>query len=128
MSENIYYNPEKFDLAIVVGVDFADSWEFKKVVVWRHERSGELFFGMDSGCSCPTPFEDFSGVKDLRPVPGSLNLLADAVREYFNYDFVPGEDGQRAEELLSQFLDNVRLASKPQRQDLHEVRKALNLD
>jgi len=33
--ENLYYNPTAFDLEIVDSVDFADSYEFDIVAVWR---------------------------------------------------------------------------------------------
>ncbi len=54
---NIYYNPEKFGLTVIGEIDYGEMYEFDKIVVW--ERSdGVYVWGADSGCSCPTPFED----------------------------------------------------------------------
>lgn len=57
---NVYYQPEKNNLRIIAEMDFADSYEFDWFVVWRDVNSGMWFWGDDSGCSCPTPFEDDS--------------------------------------------------------------------
>ncbi len=48
------------------------SYEFDEVRVFRHKFFGGLLIAHDSGCSCPTPFED-SKVKDGR----FLNSLVD---------------------------------------------------
>lgn len=35
-----------------------DSYSFDLTGVWVDPRDGELYWGDDSGCSCPSPFED----------------------------------------------------------------------
>lgn len=62
---NMYYDPEKFGLTIVGEIDRADSYEFDKFVVWR-KADGSTWYCTDSGCSCPSPFED-EGINDLQP-------------------------------------------------------------
>lgn len=57
--ENIYYFPEKFGLEILGEVEFLGAYEFDTFVVWREKATGRLGYGEDSGCSCPSPFEDF---------------------------------------------------------------------
>lgn len=61
MSHNIYYNPAAFGLEIVAELDPNESYQFDTVVLYRdispHGRSG-LYVLHDSGCSCPTPFEE----------------------------------------------------------------------
>ncbi len=62
MSEKInpYYNPEKLDLEMI---DFDEpnmSYEFNTLCFWA-TKDGRVFTASDSGCSCPTPFEDFEG-------------------------------------------------------------------
>lgn len=65
---DIYYHPEKYDLTIVGELDETDlSYEFNMLVVWERKADGALFYGEDSGCSCPSPFESF-GVSDLEPI------------------------------------------------------------
>lgn len=61
---NIYSNPEKFGLRLVDSGDRADSYEFDIFAVFRNIESGQLSWTKDSGCSCPTPFEEH-GVDDL---------------------------------------------------------------
>lgn len=34
------------------------SYDFDLTRVYRHRETGELFYAQDSGCSCPSPFEN----------------------------------------------------------------------
>jgi hypothetical protein len=57
---NIYYSPEDFGLVLVDSLDEPDlSYEYHTLIVLQHTESGRIFYAEDSGCSCPTPFEDF---------------------------------------------------------------------
>lgn len=65
---DIYYSPKEYDLKIVDMLDRPDlSWEFEMLGVWQH-KDGRLFYASDSGCSCPSPFEDFHSLADLTPI------------------------------------------------------------
>lgn len=71
---NIYYDPEKFGLSIVGEVEFSnDSYEFDTTVVWR-DKNGTLYCASDSGCSCPSPFEDL-GIADLTKIERIQDLI-----------------------------------------------------
>ncbi len=60
-----YSHPEKFDLSIVCEINDPDaSYSFDMFVLWRHA-DGRLFWATDSGCSCPSPFEEFFSINDL---------------------------------------------------------------
>jgi|ERR1700751_2148540 len=59
--DNIYYNPEKFDLEVFDEVETAGSYEFNTTVIWK-DKEGKLYWLHDSGCSCPTPFDNY--IKD----------------------------------------------------------------
>lgn len=74
-----YYEPEMFGLEIVVSHDWAGSYEFDQVVVWRNSTTGELRAAYDSGCSCPTPFGNLTWEK-MRPIKRveDLRVLIDA--------------------------------------------------
>lgn len=62
---NIYYNPEKFNLEVMGEIEWSEpNYDFDMTVVWKSKR-GQYWVGSDSGCSCPSPFEDFKGVEDL---------------------------------------------------------------
>jgi hypothetical protein len=66
---NPYSSPEKFGLDIVASHDYADSYEFNIVLLLHKVRKNKHFYymGYDSGCSCPSPFED-QGIGDLERV------------------------------------------------------------
>lgn len=67
---NIYYSPEDFGLQIVGSFDFAEEdYSFDMCVVWKEAR-GKYWIGTDSGCSCPSPFED---VRDMNDLDGPYN-------------------------------------------------------
>jgi hypothetical protein len=64
---SIYYSPEDHGLTIVGGVELSDAcYQFDTVVLFRNAE-GALFYAQDAGCSCPSPFEDFTSVDDLTP-------------------------------------------------------------
>lgn len=78
---NIYYDPEKFGLKIFEHIeDDHASYSFDDFVIWERLEDGKLFYGTDSGCSCPSPFED-QGLSDLTPVT-TLEQLEIAIDEY----------------------------------------------
>jgi hypothetical protein len=63
---NIYYSPEDFKLKTVDVIDFGESYEFDMIVVWRTvEGPVKFYWAQDSGCSCPTPFENHYSVETL---------------------------------------------------------------
>lgn len=72
--KNPYYNPEDHDLTILGEVEVAGVYSFDKIVVWRRNSDGSLFWQTDSGCSCPSPFEDIAGVADMRPISSARDL------------------------------------------------------
>lgn len=65
---NPYYSPEATGLAIVGDLDTGGGYEFDMLVVWQRIEDGALFWGTDSGCSCPSPFEDVDSVDDLTAI------------------------------------------------------------
>jgi hypothetical protein len=63
--KDVYYNPEDFGLEIVVTIEREDlSYEFDMFVVWK-DTNGALYYATDSGCSCPSPFENHTSIADL---------------------------------------------------------------
>lgn len=65
---DVYSKPENYDLEIIGELDEDDlSYEFHMLVVWKH-KDGRLFYATDSGCSCPSPFEDVHSLADLTPI------------------------------------------------------------
>lgn len=59
--ENVYYYPEKSGLSSLGEIEYSDAfYQFDTRVVWLHAATGRLLTARDSGCSCPTPFKDFT--------------------------------------------------------------------
>ena len=54
---NPYYSPEKVGLTVIGELDDADSYEFNTIVAWTDGKN--IYWAHDSGCSCPTPFEEY---------------------------------------------------------------------
>lgn len=60
-----YYQPEHFKLTFLGSLDEPNmSYEFHILQVWIHE-SGKMYYAEDSGCSCPSPFENLHKLEDL---------------------------------------------------------------
>lgn len=62
---NVYYSPEKWGMSIFDQIDTAGAWEFDMFVIWEKDDDNTLWYATDSGCSCPTPFENIESMKDL---------------------------------------------------------------
>lgn len=77
---SVYYEPERYGLTVLHEHDPPLSYEFHMLVLWVH-KSGKLLMASDSGCSCPSPFEDYTSLRDLTPV-GSIEDIQSVVAEY----------------------------------------------
>jgi hypothetical protein len=79
---DIYYNPEDHGLRIVAELHEPDMcYEFNMLVVWM-DKDGEAYYAQDSGCSCPSPFENYHSIADLTPLNShSIADLERAARE-----------------------------------------------
>ena len=76
---NVYYNPRDFGLEIVAEIEYSTgSYEFDTRVIWKDEE-GRLWTARDSGCSCPTPFENESLDTLERLV--KEEVIAEAIKE-----------------------------------------------
>lgn len=66
---DVYNQPEKFGIEVVGSIDLAEPcYSFDMFVVWKRPKpDGTYEFGWltDSGCSCPSPFEDNTNVNDI---------------------------------------------------------------
>jgi hypothetical protein len=57
---NPYYSPEKLDLDLVSYDEPGLCYEYNTLCFWA-TRDGRVYSASDSGCSCPTPFEEYEG-------------------------------------------------------------------
>ena len=63
---NPYYNPEECGLELIDCLDLAEAnYSFEYLCVWKEKITGDLYCAHDSGCSCPTPFEDYNKLSQL---------------------------------------------------------------
>jgi hypothetical protein len=57
---NVYYSPEKSGLSNLVTLDEPGmSYEYHYLIVMQDNKTNRIFYAEDSGCSCPTPFENY---------------------------------------------------------------------
>jgi hypothetical protein len=83
---SIYYSPEDHSLKLFGELDEPNlSYEFHMLVVWV-SHDGRLWYAEDSGCSCPSPFEDFHSVDDLIEITyDSLDQFWTVVNDFVSY-------------------------------------------
>lgn len=67
-NDNPYYSPEKCGLEIFESIDTAGSYEFDMFVVWKKLDDNTLWWDTDSGCSCPSPFDNSDHGHELKPI------------------------------------------------------------
>jgi hypothetical protein len=100
MYSNIYYSPEKFGLKVVLDVDKSDGcYQFDQFVIWEGY-GGRYYWGEDSGCSCPSPFED-AGLDTLRQ--GSLLDAIDDARAWTLVDSYYDAELSEAKKSIERF-------------------------
>jgi hypothetical protein len=62
---NVYYHPEHYGLSVVGEVfDPNMGWEFDIFAVWK-DSNDRYYWADDSGCSCPSPFENYNSLDEL---------------------------------------------------------------
>ena len=102
-NNNPYYSPEKCGLEIIDELAKEPDYDFEMVIVWKDQQTGKLFWDSDSGCSCPTPFEDVRNLSDL----AELNE-----ENFFNFkqacENIYSVDKQELDKFLSRFKQLVR--------------------
>lgn len=78
--EDVYYAPNKHGLISIGEVEWAyESHSFDLTAVWYHEETGQFYWGNDSGCSCPSPFQDITDKSELNS--GSAFQVAEALHD-----------------------------------------------
>ncbi len=81
--ENPYYHPEKCGLEIFDYIDTGESYEFDMLVIWEKLDDNTLWYDTDSGCSCPTPFDEDRC--ELRPITkDTLYNFDQALKNHYN--------------------------------------------
>lgn len=61
---NIYYNAGSYGLELVAMVELAEpDYSFDLMGIWKGAEG--YYLATDSGCSCPSPFENYNDIGDL---------------------------------------------------------------
>ena len=81
---NVYYHPDQWGLEVFGGLDEPNmSYEFNEIVVWKHTASGQLYWAQSSGCSCPSPFEEYNSLNELSTLDwDDINEFREFVRTF----------------------------------------------
>lgn len=99
---NPYDNPENFGLTLVAEMSWhAPCYDFDYTVAWQGE-DGTLYWASDSGCSCPSPFEDYSTLEDLT-TGTKFDLMQEVQERLGNISW----ERSYAENQAAQFLEKV---------------------
>lgn len=89
LDSNPYYDPDKSGLEKVAELDFSSgAWEFDLTVVWTKKGEKKFYWADDSGCSCPSPFENYNEEEQLQS--GGFK----EIRNHLNSRFDGGGWGQ----------------------------------
>jgi hypothetical protein len=86
--KNVLYSPEACGLRLIGELADADEfYDFDTVIVVQDVASGRIYAGHDSGCSCPTPFEDVHSLGDLTEIRtvDEIRSFVKAHEEYVNW-------------------------------------------
>jgi hypothetical protein len=86
---NVYDTPEKYGLEIVDVLEDPDAcWSFDTLLVLQHKETKRIYWTSDSGCSCPSPFEDQDSIESLEEVTdASWSEFQKAVEEHVIPDY-----------------------------------------
>lgn len=113
---NVYYNPEKFGLEIIGTVSWsAEPYQFNYTLVLIDPFDGRIYYGNDSGCSCPSPFEGFTSREKLTLCDGFADL-ADYLSTRLDKLLIEAEDN-------SYYLDNIPRATETKINVLEKLRQ-----
>lgn len=67
-NHNPYYSPELCGLEMFTNIDTAGSYEFDIFSIWKKLEDNTLWWDTDSGCSCPSPFDNSDHGHELKQV------------------------------------------------------------
>lgn len=127
---DVYNSPEKHGLEIIDSMSLTnESYSFDIFAVWYHEGTDRWFYGRDSGCSCPSPFENFTDISSLEEFHtwSELGAVLDDVigprpdKDRYHYEFWNQMSGHGAAMLtkVRDKMQEINMAT-PQTPELDE--------
>lgn len=103
---NIYYHPEKWGMSIFDQIDTAGSYEFDMFVIWEKDDDKTLWYATDSGCSCPTPFENIDSMGDLNQI--TTDTFYNFEQALFNHNNILTEDYKKMCKSVKDHLNSMK--------------------
>jgi hypothetical protein len=99
---NIYYQPEAFEAEVIGSVEWTDeSYSFDTTLILRGN-DGKLYWGDDSGCSCPSPFENFYVLSDFET--GTFMELSDHLQERLSGNYACVDAAAEVAEVMKRIV------------------------
>lgn len=104
---NPYYNPKGLALEMLAFEDPGANYNFDTICFWATQ-DGRVYTAHDSGCSCPTPFEDYEGEtqEDVLKLLERVGSIEQAERAFdcWNSALYNGHIPQSGRDKLSEWL------------------------
>ena len=98
--ENVYYYPNTWGLELVGEIEYSSgSYEFDTRIILK-DADGKFYTASDSGCSCPTPFEDYDSLSDLETT--TIKMLMDEISKDID------KYSQDSMQTAQQIIDHLR--------------------
>jgi hypothetical protein len=101
---NPYFHPEALGLIPIAEIDYSSGYyEFDIRMVWYHADTETFYTARDSGCSCPSPFEDYCSLDRLErldvgaieaEVRAETRTEAPDSHNPYSYGGISGAEGQ----------------------------------
>jgi hypothetical protein len=98
--EGPFDKPQDFGLEIIHTIAAEPDYSFDMLVVWNRLSDGALFFAQDSGCSCPSPFEEYYTLDDLTPLTGLSYVEFEVLAVAYGGETAQDSGGVFIEEVL----------------------------
>lgn len=107
---NVYYHPEIWGWTGFASLDLiAQYYEFHILAVLKR-KDGTLVYAVSAGCSCPTPFDEYSTPESWTPITG-ITAFSGAVKAHqadsAYYDF------SAFQAKFSELLERLSMAGVP---------------
>jgi hypothetical protein len=114
---DIYYSPDKVGMEAFADVDVLyEAYEFHLLAVWKAVLTGDLYAAADTGCSCPTPFEELGSLAELAAINDVADL--DPLLTYLSgtsYRFEESGNSQGIEQLRGKVASYLIDRARPNR-------------
>ena len=120
-NQNPYYSPELCGLKIFQEIDNADSYECDKLVIWEKVDDGTLWWDVDSGCSCPSPFDNSDHGHDLKQLTEETIYNFDAALK--NHQGVTHEQYNNVKRKALDYMFTRKVMTEKSKSDISESQK-----